>query len=290
MKLGARTKRPWALTDTGNGPADPKPVAALRAGMVKVMALGPMLVGLTARPPTYTVAAAPKFSPLMVTTVPPDSRPAVGVMPVTLTSAGSRVGVAIAPVHGVPALAWPPTNALQYIARSTTKGSSPTLSRNTAKRRPCSSAYLGSLTASPTTAGQMLARALAGTVVVVVTPLPSSVAKVARTWMARALGLTTRKNESKATPDGSSPCRPSAKAQRLSGWGIPATTWPSFQGKTGVAGSPADGVPQYMARSATIGMSLSRRTEKAVAGSSRLPALSGSWSVQMLKRLRGRTV
>ena len=134
----------------------------------------------------------PKFSPLIVTTVPPDRRPATGLIDVTLTSAGACAGALIAPLHGVPALACPPTNALQYIARSATNASPPTLSRNTAKRRPCSSAYFGSLIGSPITAGQMLARVLAGTVVVVVTPVPSSVANVARTWIGDGEGFTSR--------------------------------------------------------------------------------------------------
>ena len=34
----------------------------------------------------------------------------------------------------------------------------------------------------------------------------------------------------------------------------PAVAWPSRHGNVGVVGSPADGVPQYIARSATIGL------------------------------------
>ncbi len=72
---------------------------------------------------------------------------------------------------------------------------------------------------------------------------------------------------------------------------MPATACPSFHGNVGVVGSAADGVPQYTARSATTGLSLSSLTENGVAGRSSGPlADTRSWSVQMLNRLRGPTV
>ena len=53
--------------------------------------------------------------------------------------------------------------------------------------------------------------------------------------------------------DPSSPSRPSANAHRDASTVDPAVACPSRHGNVGVLGSAADGVPQYMARSATMG-------------------------------------
>ena len=125
-------------------------------------------------------------------------------------------------------------------------------------------------------AGQMLRRLLAGTSTVVVMPVPSSVAKMARTWMLTAAGLTTRKKLSKRRP-----IRPRPVALQRTPISIRVArcrqrhALPST-GKMGVEGLAADGVPQYTARSATMGIELSRRTENAVDGMSGAPVLSFS--------------
>ncbi len=48
-------------------------------------------------------------------------------------------------------------------------------------------------------------------------------------------------------------CAPSANPHRAARDGAPAVAWPSRHGIAASTGSPADGVPQYIARSATIG-------------------------------------
>ena len=135
----------------------------------------------------------------------------------------------------------------------------------------------------------MLAREFGATHCVRWMPVPSSRTNVARTCTGALLGLASRKNVSKrvaAAPK--TPCWPSANAHLLTGAVTPAVAWPSRQGKVGELGSAADGVPQYMARSATIGAVAVTRMPKA-ADVRRESKVRPSWSTHTVKRSRARS-
>ena len=182
--------------------------------------------------------------------------------------------------------------SLQYMARSATKASPPTLSRNTAKRRPCSRAYFGSLTDRRSPPARCWRACWPAPSTVVVTPVPSSVANVARTWMATALGLTSRKKLSKLTPDRvlALPALPRTPICD-SGCAMPATTCPSFHGNVGRRRVGRRWrAPVHRRARRRSGSSLSRRTENARRREQRRAGAVRLLSVQMLKRLRGSTV
>ena len=257
----ARTRNCRAIVPTGRVAPDavsrivlglsvPRPVAAVLSGATATIFVDDADVTVAAMPSTVTSAAVEKPVPLMVMASPPLRRIVVGVKLLTVTARGAVSGAAMVPDQGMPMLTWPLLKSLnRYMARSATNvPPAVVLSRNVAKRR-----FASAWNSARPAVGQMLTRPLAGTVIVVVTPPPSSVMKVALTVTGVAAGLDSRKNVLYVRPPASLPSRPSANAHLDASSVAPAVAWPSRQGSAGVVGSPADGLPQYIARSATIG-------------------------------------